>query len=70
VPRPPKQATADDAFAAIVAQAKQAATEIGQFDSNLVFGPWREYATAVGQSGPMHINRATRAIRAIKGTGR
>lgn len=67
---PPKVATADSGFAAVVAQVEDAAAQVAATEAQLVFGPWRAYATAVGQSGPANVNRATRAIRAIRGSNR
>lgn len=67
---PPKQATAETGAQAIFDLGAQAGGELSAFDRDLIFGPWREIATAVGQSGPANINRANRAIRAIRGSRR
>lgn len=68
--KPPKIATADTELQAVLDLAKNVGEEAASTASGFIFGPWREYAVAVGQSAPAHVNRANRAIRAIRGVGR
>jgi hypothetical protein len=70
-PAPPfKIKTGDTGAQAIFDAAASVSDAIAAEARQIGFGPWREYAQAVGVSGPQNVNRAQQAIRAIKGSGR
>lgn len=68
--KPPKIVTADTGLQAVLDQAATAGGQVASAASQIIYGPWRAFATAIGQSAPANVNRATRATRAIKGSGR
>jgi hypothetical protein len=67
---PFKVGVASDVFAAVLAGQEAAATDTADAPRQIMLGPWRAYAQAVGLSAPANVNRTTRAIRAIKGSTR
>lgn len=70
-PAPPfKIKTGDTGFQAIIDAAASVSADVVAEARQIGFGPWREYAQAVGVAGPQNVNRVRVAIRAIRGSGR
>lgn len=65
---PFKVGTASDVFAKVLADQEASATAAAGQPRQIMVGPWRAYAQSVGLSAPANVNRATRAIRAIRGS--
>ena len=49
---------------------KEAEAEVGQAVEQVLYGSWRAYVTALGQTVPANVTRAKHAIRNIKGSTR
>lgn len=67
---PPKVTSGAGGLEAVFEDAASAGQVVAQLASQLVTGPWRAYAVAVGQSAPANITRLQIATRAIKGSTR